>query len=197
MQSFRSIGHLVVFILSLLFLSEVRSEPNTSANSAKTAAEFFCQIEFEGDGEVKREMIIKYSPLTLKQRTNDRDPLPPHSFLPLEDEYYVVGKSSVMSVNQTSEKAAVATVSYELLATNVKDKTGQIQLVLSKNQQSIVKLKLVYEQGQWWVTDPMPPHVSVSALVTYYGNYLKDMGVTEDSRWVKEREVLSKLRSLQ
>ena len=198
MLKIKIIARFILLITSFFVAGIVLA--NTSADkpelqNAKSAVEYFCNIEFEGDREPKRVNVIHYSVKAEAVRQKTRDPLPVYSIFFDQDPVILVANYKILDVQVRGDRAT-AKVEYRRTARSIGNTQDTWHIIAEAPHDDTVTLNLIFDKNQWWVLDPPPPRVSKKVLIEYYEATIKNLEVENDPRWQKERDTLKLLKGL-
>ena len=173
-----------VFFFLMVILGLV-SHADAQDKIVRDFIEAFCQAEFSGNSLIRLD-VVKYS----KKRylvEKKRDPNFAGKALYWDnDPLYVVASYGFVSVEVAKDKmSAQATVAYKRLARTEGDGELKRKLIPDFIERDIVVFHLIYENSKWWILDPPPPRISLTAITQYYKSTLETMG----SNWLERPEI--------
>ena len=164
---------------------EVVSQAQAQNKIVRDFIEAFCQAEFMGNSLIRLD-VVKYS----KKRylaEKKRDPNFAGKALYWDnDPLFVVASYKFVTMEVAKDKkSAHATVMFKRLARTEGDGQLKRKLIPDSMERDIVILHLTYEDSKWWIFDPPPPRISLTAIMQDYKSTLETMG----SNWLERPEI--------
>ncbi len=175
-----------VSIFLLMILShEVASQPQAQNKIVRDFVETFCQAEFMGNSRIRLD-VVKYSKKRyLVEKKRDPD-FAGKALYWDNDPLYVVASYKILDIEVAKDKqSARATAAYKRLARTEGDGELKRKLIADSMERDIVILHLIYQGSKWWIFDPPPPRISLTAIMQYYKSTLETMG----SNWLERPEI--------
>gem|GEM_PF-4410060 len=144
----------------------------------RKTVEFFCQKEFEGiglDGSI-REHLIKYT-VSEEEKIRNYAKMSAYYAYTLDDPLHIINSYELIELKLLDQSHAYVIVKYHHLGSIYNGVWEDYAIYDLRNSVKkdicdvIVKLKLEYDNGRWWIIDPpVSPMVSYDVVYKHYAS---------------------------